>query len=123
MRACMRATRWHPRPRHISAHGRTGNGSAPRGLGFSMSSALHVRRVQFRHQGDPAMSKWFTRSRQERITASVLLAFGALVAACDTNGIGPDTVAWVTTLVDTATPTLATARTFAVPDTVVELDG
>jgi hypothetical protein len=69
------------------------------------------------------MSKWFTRRRHERVTVSVLFAFGTLVGACDTNGISPNTVAWVTTLVDTATPALAAARTFAVPDTIVELDG
>ena len=69
------------------------------------------------------MSKWFTRTRHERLTVSVLLAFAAFASACNTDALGPGTVAWVTTLVDSATPSLATARTFDVPDTVVELDG
>jgi hypothetical protein len=49
----------------------------------------------------------------------------ALTAACvaSPTNVPADNIGWVTTLVDSATPALASARTFALPDTVVALPG
>ena len=48
----------------------------------------------------------------------------ALTAACYADSfVSPDDIGWVTTLVDSTTSSLFTARTFAMPDTVVELRG
>src|SRR5688572_7264695 len=47
----------------------------------------------------------------------------ALTVACDDTFSGLDNIGWVTTLVDSTTSSLSTARTFAVPDTIVELRG
>jgi Domain of unknown function (DUF4136) len=48
----------------------------------------------------------------------------ALTTGCYANSfVSPDDIGWVTTLVDSTTSSLFTARTFAIPDTVVELQG
>ena len=48
----------------------------------------------------------------------------ALQSGCATDFPSSlDNIGWVTTLVDTATSSLETARTFAIPDTIVELRG
>jgi Domain of unknown function (DUF4136) len=48
----------------------------------------------------------------------------ALTTACYADSYtSPDNIGWVTTLVDSTTSSIFTARTFAVPDTVVELRG
>src|SRR5687767_5549671 len=47
-----------------------------------------------------------------------------LTAACYADAfVSPDDIGWVTTLVDSTSSSIFTARTFAVPDTVVELRG
>ena len=62
----------------------------------------------------------FSLSRRVRWASATL----ALTAACYADSFtSPDDIGWVTTLVDSTTSSLFTARTFAVPDTVVELGG
>jgi hypothetical protein len=47
-----------------------------------------------------------------------------LTTACFADSfVSPDDIGWVTTLVDSTTTSIFTARSFAVPDTVVELRG
>jgi Domain of unknown function (DUF4136) len=58
--------------------------------------------------------------RQLRWASAVL----ALTAACYADSFtSPDDIGWVVTLVDSTTSSLFAARTFALPDTVVELRG
>ena len=60
--------------------------------------------------------------REHVVVTTLLVAFG-FAAACDSAPINPDNIGWVTTLVDSTPPALEVARTFAVPDTIVALNG
>jgi hypothetical protein len=55
--------------------------------------------------------------------ATALITVSALAAACDSAPVNPDNIGWVTTLVDSTPTALQDARTFAVPDTIVALNG
>ena len=58
----------------------------------------------------------------KRIWCAIALLLPA--SACTEHSIlGTDNVGWVTTLVDTTTTAIESARTFALPDTIVELRG
>jgi hypothetical protein len=61
--------------------------------------------------------------RRGRVVASTLLAISALAVACESGPVNPDNIGWVTTLVDSTPPALEEARSFAVPDTIVALNG
>jgi len=61
--------------------------------------------------------------RRAHVVATALVVVSGLVAACDSGPLNPNNIGWVTTLVDSAPPALQTARTFAVPDTIVALNG
>lgn len=61
--------------------------------------------------------------RRAHIVATALLVVAGPAAACDSGPINPNNIGWVTTLVDSAAPALQNARTFAVPDTIVALNG
>ena len=57
------------------------------------------------------------------VVLTALITVSAFVAACDAAPVNPDDIGWVTTLVDSTPPALEDARTFAVPDTIVALNG
>jgi hypothetical protein len=61
--------------------------------------------------------------RRGHVVATTLFVVTVLAAACDSAPINPDNIGWVTTLVDSTPPALEDARTFAVPDTIVALNG
>jgi hypothetical protein len=61
--------------------------------------------------------------RRIPVAPTALLVVCGLVAACDSAPLNPNNVGWVTTLVDSTPPALQQARTFAVPDTIVALNG
>ena len=61
--------------------------------------------------------------RRSHVVASALFAISAVAVACDSGPLNPDNIGWVTTLVDSTPPALEEARTFAVPDTIVALNG
>jgi len=61
--------------------------------------------------------------RRISVVSTALLVICGLAAACDSAPINPDNIGWVTTLVDSTPPALQNARTFAVPDTIVALNG
>lgn len=69
------------------------------------------------------------RSRQSAATrvrrglASMLVTGMVVAAACEAGNITGASLDFVVTLVDTTTPALASARTFAIPDTIVPLEG
>jgi len=61
--------------------------------------------------------------RRIPVVPTALLVVCGLVAACDSAPLNPNNIGWVTTLVDSTPPALQQARTFAVPDTIVALNG
>ena len=61
--------------------------------------------------------------RRGHVVVAAFITVAALAAACDSAPVNPDNIGWVTTLVDSTPPALQDARTFAVPDTIVALNG
>jgi len=61
--------------------------------------------------------------RRIPVVPTALLVLCGLIAACDAGPLNPNNIGWVTTLVDSTPPALQQARTFAVPDTIVALNG
>jgi hypothetical protein len=63
------------------------------------------------------------RGTTAHFVAPIALAALLLTPACGSSPVAVEDLSLVATLVDSTTPALGVARTFAVPDTIVTLDG